>query len=173
VTFRALLITLWLEAAFWTFAIREAWCKTYLARSRHFFSLCALSADLRSLSAFHFIAQLTLGICITFTLAASVFTAAHGNFLQTKSTVVPCVLGVMLYFAIFAFTQFPALLGPSLSKFSRVAGHLFAMILTLVGYCVETHSSVFCIKAEPWKLQLKPSRVRKLWAFIEIGTVGD
>ena len=85
-TCRALLITLGLKAATLTYAICEPECKTNLASSRHFFSLCALSADLRSLSAFQFSALLTLGIRITLALAAAVFAAALGNFLQTRST---------------------------------------------------------------------------------------
>jgi len=72
-TCRALLVTFRLEAAFWTSAVFQVICFTSLTRSRHFFSLFALSAILRSFSAFQFFAQLTLCICITFTLVAAVF----------------------------------------------------------------------------------------------------
>jgi len=47
-----------------------------LAKSRHFFSLSALSADLRPLSAFQLSAILTPGIGIALALAAAVFAAA-------------------------------------------------------------------------------------------------
>jgi hypothetical protein len=92
-------------APFWTFAICECAILTNLTSSRHFFSLCALSADLRSLSALQLSAILTPGIRITLALAAAVFAAALGEFIQTRSTVVYCVLGVMLFCAVFAFTQ--------------------------------------------------------------------
>ena len=75
-TCRALLITLELKAAIWTFAIFEVGFKTTLTKSRHFFDLSALSADLRSLSAFQLKALLTPGIRITLALAAAVFAAA-------------------------------------------------------------------------------------------------
>ncbi len=102
---RALLITLLLLAAGLTLAIYESRTFTTLTKSRHFFSLCALSADLRPLSAFQLSAILTHSIRITLALAAAVFAAALGNFIQTRSTVVFCVLGVMLFCAVFAFTQ--------------------------------------------------------------------
>ena len=104
-TCRALLITLGLKAADWTFAIFKVIINTSLTKSRHFFALCALSADLRPLSAFQLSALLTPGIRITLALAAAVFAAALGNFIQTRSTVVFCVLGVKLFCAVFAFTQ--------------------------------------------------------------------
>ena len=49
---RALLVTFRLEAALLTNAIFQVTLFTLLAKSRHFFSLCALSANLGSLSAF-------------------------------------------------------------------------------------------------------------------------
>ena len=73
---RALLITFLLFAPIWTLTILKVDQLTSLAKSRHFFSLSALSADLRPLSAFQFSALLTLGISITLTLAAAVFAAA-------------------------------------------------------------------------------------------------
>jgi hypothetical protein len=105
VAHRALLITLLLLASFWTLAISEFAHLTNLTSSRHFFSLCALSADLGSLSAFQLSALLALGIRITLALAAAVFAAALGYFIQTRSTEVFCVLGVMPFSAVFAFTQ--------------------------------------------------------------------
>ena len=107
---RALLITLGLKATIWTYAIFEVVCKTNLAKSRHFFDLCALSADLRSLSAFQFSALLTLGIRITLALAAAVFAAALGNFLQTRSTVVFWAWGVMCTFTVYAVAQSSSIL---------------------------------------------------------------
>ncbi len=85
---RALLITLLLFAPIWTLAIIEIAYKTKLAKSKHFFFLCALSADLRPLSAFQLSALLTPCIRITLALVAAVFAAALGNLLQTRSTVV-------------------------------------------------------------------------------------
>ncbi len=52
ITCRTLLKTLRLNATIWTFAIFEVRFSTTLTKSRHFFNLSALSADLRSLSAF-------------------------------------------------------------------------------------------------------------------------
>ncbi len=102
---RALLITLLLSAILWTLAITECVNRTNLTKSRHFFSLCALSADLRSLSALQLSAILTPGIRITLALAAAVFAATLGYFKQTRSAEVFCVLGVMLFCAVFAYTQ--------------------------------------------------------------------
>jgi hypothetical protein len=76
ITCRALLFFKRLEATIWTYAIFEIANKTNLAKSKHFFSLSTLSADLGSLPAFQFIAQLTLGIRITLALAATVFAEA-------------------------------------------------------------------------------------------------
>ncbi len=52
ITCRTLLKTLRLNAIIWTFAIFEVRFSTTLTKPRHFFSLCTLSADLGSLSAF-------------------------------------------------------------------------------------------------------------------------
>ena len=82
-TCRALFDTFRLEAAFFTIAINELGLMTNLAKSRHFFSLFALSASFRSLSAFQFVAQLTLGICIAFTLIAAVFAGTLVMLLRT------------------------------------------------------------------------------------------
>jgi hypothetical protein len=104
-----------------------------LTSSRHFFSLCALSADLGSLSAFQFSAQLTLGIRITLALAAAVFAAALGHFLQTRSTVVFSALGVMLFCAVFAFTQSSILVSFN-EVFNRCAYVLTLVILALCNF---------------------------------------
>jgi hypothetical protein len=107
-----------------------------LTKTRHFYDLCALSADLRSLPAFQFIAQITLGIRITLALAAAVFAPALGNFLQTRSTVVFCVLGVMFFWAVFASTQSSILVSFD-EALNRCAFISTIVILTLCNYVIN------------------------------------
>ena len=130
---RALLITLLLFAPIWTLAIYEFVHLTNLASSRHFFSLCALSADLRSLSAFQLSALLTPCIRITLALVAAVFAAALGNLLQTRSTVVFWAWGVVCTFTIFAVAQSCFLV--SFNKvLNRCAYLLTSVILALCNF---------------------------------------
>jgi hypothetical protein len=156
VAHRALLITLLLFAPIWTLAISEFVHLTILASSRHFFSLCALSADLRSLSAFQLSALLTPCIRITLALVAAVFAATLGYFMQTRSTEVFCVLGVMLFWAVFAFTQSSFLVSFN-EVFNRYAYLSTSVILALCNFLfnpVINFILVIALRTHPELIQI-------------------
>jgi hypothetical protein len=105
-------------------------------KSRHFFFLSTLSADLGSLSAFQLSAILTPGIRITLALAAAVFAATLGYLKQTRSAEVFCVLGVMLFCAVFASTQSSILVSFN-EALNRCAFFITFVILALCNYLIN------------------------------------